>query len=129
MYDLKYTQLNIQHSLIRELLAWEFQLSHIAGKATQNKSVVDLSNVTRLFKKFGSGCKNLVDMAMSGWPKIVDYEAMRQAIEVNLMSYPSEYLRWLVIFSTTGEKTAKFSITLQNIVHFLIRFSMRCEKV
>ena len=42
--------------------------------------------VARWFKKFCSGCKKVDDQARSGRLKIVDSEAVLQALEVNLVS-------------------------------------------
>ena len=55
--DLKAIQMNVQHSLIWELMLSEFALSHNATEATKNISAksegaVDNSTVTRCFKKF-----------------------------------------------------------------------------
>ena len=47
---------------------------------------VDHSTVTRRFKKFHSGFKNLYNQARSDRPKNMDSKAMLQAIEVNLVS-------------------------------------------
>ena len=58
MFDLKDTQMNLQHSLIWELMLYQFELYHNNEEATQNVSfakaegIVDHSTVTRSFKKF-----------------------------------------------------------------------------
>ena len=81
--------MNVQRNLIRELILYEFELGHKAAEATKNircakgEDAVDHSTVTRWFKKFRSGCKNLDDQARSGRPKTVDSEAVFQAIEAN----------------------------------------------
>ena len=67
MYDLKAAQMNIQCSLIWEHVFYEFQLGHNAVEATKNlycvetEGIFDHSTVTRWFRKFYSGCKNLDD--------------------------------------------------------------------
>ena len=44
------------------------------------------SAVTRWFKKFYSGCKNLDDQPWSGRSKTMDFEAVLEAINANLLS-------------------------------------------
>ena len=55
--DLKATQMNMQYSLIWELVFYEFELGHNATEAAQNISMrsegeVDHHTVTGWFKKF-----------------------------------------------------------------------------
>ena len=90
--DLKATQMNVQHSLIQELLLYKFELGHKATEATKNiccakdEGTVGHSMVTRWFKKFCFRCQNLDDQARSSRPKTMDSEAMLQARETNLVS-------------------------------------------
>ena len=69
MCDLKFTQMNMQHSLIWELMLYKYKLSHNTMEATKNiccakgEEVVDHSTVTRWWNKFCSGCKNCNDQA------------------------------------------------------------------
>ena len=57
MCDLKTAQMNGQHSLIQELMLYNFKLDHNTMKATKNicfaksEGTVDHSTVTRWFKK------------------------------------------------------------------------------
>ena len=56
--------MNMQHSLIWEFMLYKFKLGHNAMKAAKNicakdEGAVDHSTVTRWFKKFCLGCKNL----------------------------------------------------------------------
>ena len=75
----------------QELMVYKFELGHNAAEATKNiccvndEGAVDLSTVTKWFKKFRSGWKN-DDQAMSGWPKTVHSETALQAIEPNPVS-------------------------------------------
>ena len=46
------------------------------------------STVSRWLKKFDLACKNVDDQARSGRPKIVDSEAVLQALDANLASNP-----------------------------------------
>ena len=61
-------------------------------KATKNihcmkgKGTIDYSTVTKWFKKFCLGCKNLDDQAKSGKPKTVNFKAMLKAIKAKLAS-------------------------------------------
>ena len=69
--------MNMQCGLIPEITYYEFELGPNILDATQNISVKeegaeDLSTVTRWFKKFCSGCKNLDDQAKSARPKTED---------------------------------------------------------
>ena len=65
--DLKAAHMNVQMSLIRELLLYEFELDHNEAKGTKNiccvkgEGAFDHCTVTRWFKKFLSSCKNLDD--------------------------------------------------------------------
>ena len=91
VWDLKAAQINVQRTLIRELVFYEFKLGHNATEVTKNicaKSggLIDHSTVIRWFKKFLSGCKNLDDQTRLSRFKIVDSEAIVQAIEENLVS-------------------------------------------
>ena len=83
--------MNVQHSLIREFMLYEFKLGCNFIEVTKNisakvKVTVDHCLVTRWFKKFCLVCKNLDDQAKSGRPKTVDSEAVLQPIEANLVS-------------------------------------------
>ena len=82
MCDLKDTQMNVQCNLIQELTLYEFELDHNAVKATKNiccargEDIVDHSRVTRWFKKFSLGYKNLDNQVRSGRSKTVDSKIM-----------------------------------------------------
>ena len=84
--------MNIKPSLIWELMLYECELSQNVVEVTKNicckksESTVDYSTVTKWFKKFCSHCKNLNNQAKLGEPKTVDFEAVLQAIEANLVS-------------------------------------------
>ena len=60
-----------------------------AEEATKNiccakvENTVDYSTVTKWFKKFCLGCKNLDNQARSGRPKNINSKVMLQAIKVN----------------------------------------------
>lgn len=67
--DLKSTQINVEYSLIQELMFYKFKLSHNAMEATKlihcvkGEGAVDPNSGTRWFRKFCWGCKNLDDQA------------------------------------------------------------------
>ena len=73
--DFKVAQIIKQCSLIRELMFYEFELSHNTAQVTKNtfctkiEGVVDSSKVNKWLKKFLSDCKNLDDQARSDGPK------------------------------------------------------------
>ena len=67
-HNLESPEMNVQHSLIRELMHYEFELSWNAVEATKKhytKKSLDHSTVSRLFKKSSIDCKNLDDKARS----------------------------------------------------------------
>ena len=78
VWDLKDTLMNVQSCLIRELMLYEFRLNHNVIEATKNicrakdDGAVDHSTVTRWFKRFCLGYKNLEDQASLGRPETVD---------------------------------------------------------
>ena len=84
MYDLKATQMNLQYSLIRQLMVYNFKLGHNAAEANKNICcAVDHNTVTRWFHIIRLGCKYLNDQARS---KSMDSKAMLQIIDTNLTS-------------------------------------------
>ena len=84
--------MNVQGSLIQEIMLYKFELGCNALEATKNlccvkcESTVDDITVTRWLKKFCLDFKNLSDQLRSSRPKTVDSESVFQAIEVNLMN-------------------------------------------
>ena len=83
--------MNIQCSLIQEHMLYQFELGDNATETTENICVkgegsVDYIIVTRSFKKFCSGCKNLDNKTSSSRLKTMKSEAMLQAIEANPVS-------------------------------------------
>ena len=89
MCDLKATQMNMQCSLIWKLMLYEFKLDYNTVDATKNicgtkyGGTIDHNTVTRWFKKFCLGCKNLDDQTRSSRPKAMDSKAIFQAMEPN----------------------------------------------
>ena len=90
---LKIKQMNMQCSLIRELMVYEFEVGHKSTEATKNicwakveSAILDHSTVTKWFKKLRWVHKNLDYQAKLGRPKTIDSEAMLKAKEVNLES-------------------------------------------
>ena len=81
--------MNVQHSLIQELMHYKFKMGFNTVKATKDicytkdEDRVDQSTVSRWFKKFCTDCMKLNDQARSGRPKTLDFKA----IEVNLASH------------------------------------------
>ena len=90
--DVEAAQMNDQHSLIWKIVLYNFELGYNAAEVTKdicfakNEGKVDRSTVTRWFKKFHLGCKNLDNQAQLGRPKTIDSGAILQAIEANLVS-------------------------------------------
>ena len=84
--------MNVQNSLIWELMLYEYKVDLDTTEATKRiccvkgEDAVDHSTVTRWSKKFSSGCKNLDDQARSSRPKTMDSKTMLQAIEASLAS-------------------------------------------
>ena len=117
VHNLKAAQLNVQCSLIQELMLYGFKLSYCTTEAPKNICCakgggdVDHSSVTWWFKKFHSDCKNLNNQARS---KTVNFEAMIKAIEVNPGSSNQ---------SVSGE----FSILLSCVVYYLHDLSKSCQ--
>ena len=70
----------------------KFKLGHNTEKATKNicctkdEGTADQSTVSRWFKKFHSGCKNINDQAKSGRLRSMDSGAMFLTIEANPVS-------------------------------------------
>ena len=75
------------NSLIQELVLYKFEMGHNVAEAIK---IICCTNgertVTRWFKKFCLGCKNLNDPVKLDKPKTVDSETVLQAIEANLSS-------------------------------------------
>ena len=72
--------MNVQHSLIRELLIYEFKLGQNDAEGNRKKIVVPKVKVqldSVWFKKFRSDCKNINDQ------KTIDSGAMFQAVKEN----------------------------------------------
>ena len=78
--NLKTMQINIQCSLIWELMIYKFKLGHNAVEATRNiccvkgEDTVDQSTVTKWLKKFCSGCKNLNNQERLSRSKTINIE-------------------------------------------------------
>ena len=83
MCDLKATHMNVQCSLIRELI-------HDIMEATKNicctKIGDTIQHFIRWFKNFCSGCKNFDDQTRLSRSKTVYSEAVSQVIQINLRS-------------------------------------------
>ena len=82
--DLKAAQMYAQRCLIRELRLQEFELGQNICLAEEG--AIDPNTVTRWFKKFYSGYKNLDYQARSGRPTTVISKGVCQATEANLAS-------------------------------------------
>ena len=110
--DLKAVQMNLQCSLIWELMLYEFEQGHDTMEVTKNiccmksESPVVHRRVTRWFKKFCSGCNNLDSHAKSGRSKTMDSEAMISATEANPASHS-----WRV--------ASKLGITHSSVVYYV----------
>ena len=92
MSNLKVAQMNVQSSLIWELIFYKFELCYNSREATKNifcakgGGTADHRTVTGWFKKFHLGWRNVDDLARSGRRKSEDSEAVLQAIEANLVN-------------------------------------------
>ena len=70
--NLKAAPMNMQHSLIWILMLYEFDLGCNSAEVTKRicdakgEGAIDLSTVTRWFKKFHSDCKNFDNQTRSG---------------------------------------------------------------
>ena len=85
VYDLKATLMNVNCKLIQELMLYKFELWKQPKNfySTKVEGAVDLTTVTRLFKKFLWSSKNLVNQARSVRFKTMDSEIIFQAIKAN----------------------------------------------
>ena len=82
--DLNAAQMILQRSLIWKLIHNEFEMDHNTTKniyCEEGECAVDHSKVTRCFKRFGLGCKNLNDQASSNGSKTVYFMAMHKNSE------------------------------------------------
>ena len=117
LHDLKATQMNIQHSLIQEIMIYKFKLNHNATEATKNiccikgEGSVDQATLTRGFKKFCSSYKKLNKKAKSGRPKITDSKVAFQAIEVNW-----ESIRWVNVCKELLENSHNLHFFFKRII-------------
>ena len=74
--------MNMQCSLIMEVMLYEFELGYNASKATKNiccakdEGAVNHNTVNKWYKKLRSDCKNLDDQARLGRPKSIDSEVL-----------------------------------------------------
>ena len=79
-----------QHRLIRSLLVYKFEQGYKAAEEIKNiccvkeKDAIYHTTVTKWFKKFNLGCKNLDDQGRSDRFKNVDLEAVPSVTEANL---------------------------------------------
>ena len=70
-------------------MIYDFKPGYNVDEATKNiccmksEGIVDHSTITRWFKKFFLGCKNLNDQARLGRPKMVNSKVELKAIETN----------------------------------------------
>ena len=114
-------------SLIWELMLYEFKLGHDTVETIKNicckknEGAVNHRKLTRWFKKFCSGCKNLNKQARSNRPKTMDSEDVFQAVETNLVtlgeyqvSSVSHSPVWFITFTTSAKvsRVAKLCLML-----------------
>ena len=91
-------------------MIYEFELGHNDMEATKNihcakgDGRVYQITVTRCYKKFTSGRKNIDEHERSVWPKRVDYEDILQAIE----GYPA-----IIPPSVSGKRTISHVIAIR----------------
>ena len=107
--DFKATQMNVQCNLTWKFISYKFELGHNTAEAAE--STVDHNSVTRWFKKFGLGCKNLNDQTRSGRPKSIDSKVMIHGGKYG--KYYSESSRHLTVtFTTKTFRAAELCIML-----------------
>ena len=105
-------QMNMQCSLIQELMVYEIRRCHNAIETSKDiycakeEGTVDYSTKTKWFKKSHLGCKNLNDQAKSSRPKTMDSEAVSQVIHANQVSSSQRVL-------------CKLSISQSSVVSYL----------
>ena len=91
-------------SLIQKVMPYEFKLVYNVMEANvKGEGANDNSVETRYFKTFFSVYKNLDDQLRSVWPKIMDYEAMLQAIGADPVSHSPKWIS----FTTPGTRPSK----------------------
>ena len=73
LHDLEAIYMNVQHSLIREVLFYKFEAAENIC-CVNSKAIVHHNTVTKWFKKFWLGCKTLDNQARSGRPKTLDLD-------------------------------------------------------
>ena len=85
--DFKVTKLNVQHSLIQELMLHEFEHSAevIKNIYCTKKMKTQWIKEHKWLKKFPSYNKNLDNQTRSSGSKLVDFEVMLQAREANAL--------------------------------------------
>ena len=82
MCDLKAAQVNVQHSLIREIMHYKLRFSRNTAKVTKSiccakgEATVGHRTTTRWRKKFFFGRKNFDLQAKSSRPKTVDFDSV-----------------------------------------------------
>ena len=131
------SQINMQCSLIREITLYKFELCHITEEVTKNicfakgGATADYSTVSKWFKNFCSNCKSLNDQAKSDRSKTVDYEALFQASEANLVSSTrgelgiSQSPMFFFTFTISASGAAELCLSYQNISK-LLRMKQIC---
>ena len=110
--------MNIQCSLIQEIMLYKFELGHNAMETTKNIYCMKDENTVhyRLFKKFCLGCKNLDSQVRSGRPKIIDSQGILQIKEANLVSstqkasIASHSPMGFIIFMTSANKSGSVKL-------------------
>ena len=113
---------NVLRGLIHESMLYKLELSHNTTEATKNicyvKGKTQLMTITKKFKKFHWGCKNLDDLARLGRPKIMGLKAIHYASGVNLVSLivykvslASHSPVWFITFMNPA-KESKLCLTL-----------------
>ena len=129
--DFKAAQMNVQCSLIiiQELMLNKFTMGHNTMEANEKRLLCkrwgpfDHSSITRCFKKFCSGCKNLDYQTRSDKSKTVDSKVMPHNIETDLwqvalgeyqVSLTSHNPVWFITFIDLAEasRTAELCLKL-----------------
>ena len=125
--------MNMQYIQIWKLIIYEFELGHNTIEVTKKiycvkgESTLYHNTVTRSFKKFQSGCKNLDNQARPDRPKTLVSKAVLQTIETKQVSNtwsvsvssasdnPVWFVTFMILAETSGAaKSCYITKILQN---------------
>ena len=127
--------MNIHHSLFWALMLYESEQGHPWKQPRTFLNAVDHSTVTRGFKKFHLGYKNLDDQEMSSKSTNIDPKAIFQAIkanqtrstqrvsgELNISQFTK--VRYLHELNKSNESSANCALHYPNIAKLLTQLNI-----